>query len=150
MGANPLHRQRLQELEAAYNKRGWKTHFFLAAASRRDGFVTFYEGNDRMDDTKNEYWGASTIRTTQANATSTTVVAMDLAKFVKVSLPKGSVKLMKMDIEGGEFTVVPEMIRQGALCAPWVKQAFIEGHARFLPGPHPNLTAMVQKQKRCE
>jgi hypothetical protein len=44
--------------------------------------------------------------------------------------------LMKLDIEGGEFTVLPHLLTQGALCNI-VDVAFVEFHGRFLPSDYP-------------
>ena len=43
--ANPRHAPRLAEIAAAYNARGWRTHFLApVAASVANGKVTFYPG----------------------------------------------------------------------------------------------------------
>ena len=54
----------LKNLEAAYNKCGWKTKFHTeTAASHTNGQATFYSDSDH----KNYEWGASIVKSKIAN-----------------------------------------------------------------------------------
>mmetsp|Transcript_82311 Transcript_82311/g.163325 ORF Transcript_82311/g.163325 Transcript_82311/m.163325 type:complete len:165 (-) Transcript_82311:92-586(-) len=55
------------------------------------------------------------------------VRAIDIASFIS-SLPAGSVKLMKLDIEGEEFNVVDRLAEAGAVCKDVVQAAILEVH----------------------
>ena len=126
--ANPKHAPRLRALEACYNSRHWRTTFFApAAVSTRTGplELQFEDGSEY------EYWGASVVAGAKGpNGLSQSVMvpAVALSRFildevVGRSLPHHDATtgvvprvLMKMDIEGSEYEVLPELMSTGALC----------------------------------
>lgn len=118
---NPLHRERLKKLEAAYQKYGWRVHFYFMAASSHDGQATF-SGNGKHQDL-----AAHLNLWEWKDWEDVPIQAVDLASFIR-SLPAGSVKLMKMDIEGEEFDVVDRMAEMKTLCKDVVQQAYVEVH----------------------
>jgi hypothetical protein len=150
---NPRHTQKLQELEGAYLKKGWRVKIFTAtAADVEDGTADFYFDNDAAPE--HHEWGASMIpwqnnmkRNEEQNNPNakTTVETIDLARYVlenvarrRVSLankrPQGEtlepfsppIVLMKMDIEGSEHQLLPHLIITGALCK--IDTIFYEDH----------------------
>jgi len=120
---NPGHREHLEQLADGYAKKGWHVHFYPYAAWREEGTMNF----DMASDPKNDDWGAHLSGDTTGKHT-TAVRTVDLASFVK-TLPKASVKLMKMDIEGAEYATIGHMIDEKVLCQGSVDLAFIEAHA---------------------
>lgn len=120
---NPGHREHLEQLADGYAKKGWHVHFYPYAAWREEGTMNF----DMASDPKNDDWGAHLSGNTTGKHT-TAVRTVDLASFVK-TLPKATVKLMKMDIEGAEYATIGHMIDEKVLCQGSVDSAFIEAHA---------------------
>ena len=111
---NPLHTQRLQELEDHYSgKCGYNVKIFKeTAAAAQDGYVDFYTDMDAA----NLEWGASTVYNTK-NSAAKQVRAMDISRFfLEEVLPFAQTVVMKLDVEGAETTVLPRLIASGALC----------------------------------
>jgi FkbM family methyltransferase len=115
---NPQHQDRLKQIAAAYQNYGWRVHFYFMAASTKDGQVSFTGNGGGAD---------IAAHLTLLQWEDVPVRAIDLASFIQ-SLPAGSVKLMKMDIEGEEFNVVDRMAETGALCKDVVQEALVEVH----------------------
>jgi FkbM family methyltransferase len=130
--ANPSHFQRnLNPIQTTYNKFGWKTIFYHRAASDVDDQeIKFYSDGAA----KHNFWGASTIPWggDAMKNNSYTVKTVDLALLVKniIDFHKPEAVLMKIDIEGSEYKVIPNMIAHGAFCN--VDAAWIEWHPNFL------------------
>ena len=133
--ANPRHAPRLAEIASAYNARGWRTHFLApVAASIANGKITFYpgpvdhdSGYDGHDTHGNatQWWGstvANKYNREKGSAPPVTVPRVNLADLVQRSIlgrakPAGCTNpkvVMKIDIEGGEFDVLPHMLASGA------------------------------------
>lgn len=130
--ANPRHAPRLAEIAAAYNARGWRTHFLApVAASVANGKVTFYPGPVDHDSggggrggNATQWWGstvANKYNREKGSAPPVTVPRVNLADLVQRSIlgrakPAGCTSprvVMKIDIEGGEFDVLPHMLASG-------------------------------------
>jgi len=144
---NPQHHDRLLKLEAAYQKNGWRVHFYFMAASTEDGQVSFTGmggGADigahmtpvedvafvTVDGQAEKKASPEKKRKMEMSTLQWDVVpvqAVDLASFIQ-SLPARSVKLMKMDIEGAEFNVIDHMAEKGTLCKESIQEAFVEVH----------------------
>lgn len=119
---NPTHRQRHQELAAAYARQGWRYHAFYAAVrggSRDTGGVeklVFY----RNDNHANNDWGFSigTMHSGNAHVETIEVATVDLSQFIMEHVAQTVTRprrvLMKMDIEGSEYTVLPYMLANDA------------------------------------
>lgn len=141
MEPNPLHQPRLQALEAAYNARGFRTRIYPFAAWTEEGTMTFQSCPRDMNE--HESWGAHL-----GKRRAEEVRTVDITEFI-LSLPKGSVKLMKMDIEGAEFECMGKAIPMGLMCSDTVGAMVYEGHATTLTGPYwqGSKSAVVIKQQ---
>ncbi|RYG65791.1 hypothetical protein EON64_11190 [archaeon] len=138
---NSLHAERLSILQASYQKANYPTVIFTnAAVMNYDGHVVFY----RAPQQKRLYHesGASTIAWEgTAREVNETAVAVDIDLLVKAivhlwhassAFVEGqSLLIAKLDIEGGEYSVLPHMLAHGSLCR--VDQMLIKWHSRFFP-----------------
>lgn len=130
--ANPRHAARLQEISKAYNRKGWHVRFFspLAAGDNSGSKLTFHLN----DDNKDEDWGASAVTKFGDGGTDVEVPQFDLAGYMKAMTdgrPAGF-SLMKMDIEGSEYKVLPGFLSKSILCQKALNKLTIEWHRRFL------------------
>ena len=142
--ANPAHDARLKELEQRYAALGWRTRFLVStAAARNDNGTAFFL--DRSGDplAHGTEWWASTVQhrynsqdalvrgghAPSANRSweSVRVRTIDLAWLVErillrrlPSRPQGTTGpprlLVKMDIEGGEYSLLPLLLARGLIC----------------------------------
>jgi hypothetical protein len=153
--ANPSHWPRLKEIEKAYSLRGWRVHFFPSAAGIRDGNITLWSDNEF----RHKEWGASTAVSSRSHSkgarTPFQVPVTDLAKFILGEIHGRAMPdsvqgrppphvLMKLDIEGGEYTVLRKLTDSGALCST-ISSAFIEEHRWAMPEvrrDHPGMPLM--------
>eukprot|EP00931_Biecheleriopsis_adriatica_P023468 TRINITY_DN14810_c0_g1_i1.p1 TRINITY_DN14810_c0_g1~~TRINITY_DN14810_c0_g1_i1.p1 ORF type:complete len:589 (+),score=51.90 TRINITY_DN14810_c0_g1_i1:514-2280(+) len=128
MEPSPHLRPRLEKLEQAYQERGWHVHIFSVAAYTEEselefelrdgvGYSTASSLNPMLPKSYGKIHGKARVHT------------IDLASFIN-GLPGGSVKLMKLDIEGSEYKVVPKMAQTGALCRDVVEEGFVEIHKK--------------------
>ena len=94
--------------------------FVSAAASRADGEMTFYSkaGASRSGSTV-----ASSVRDDGREAY--TVPSIDLASYLRKSIPRNSLTLVKIDLEGLEYDLLPWLLLHGSLC---VSHLLIEWH----------------------
>jgi len=115
--ANPRHSVRLSSLQRAYHACGWRAIFYLAtAAATSDGLSNIMV----LEDGDSEYWGAH-MNEWGGGQKGETITTIDLGKYINEVVAtrrrhgRGRVG-MKIDIEASEFTVLPHLIRTGALC----------------------------------
>ena len=157
--ANPRHASRLRALEQAYNYRGWRTRFLVpyAAGTDDDGHVSFFMDQSGEAESKGTEWWASTVShkynrgstSPGGSAVNVSVPTVDLARLLtRVVFPRrrppgcssgpsgqGSV-VMKVDIEGGEYEVLPHLLARGALCK--LNLVYAEFHEQpYAPAPVP-------------
>lgn len=139
---NPAHIARHQQLEESYSKMGWRYKFINAGVSDDNGNLTFYH----QGDVRNEEWGFSLAKRGK-NAVGVTVPLVDFnhwlethilgrrppsqiyGKYTENDGGEGKV-LMKMDIEGSEYMVLPSIIFSGVFCKT-IDVAFGEMHPKF-------------------
>jgi len=119
---NPAHRKRHQELATAYARQGWKYHAFYAAVrggswdSRGKEKLVFY----RNDNHANNDWGFSigTMHSEKAHTEKVEVETVDFSQFIFEHVANTAKRpkrvLMKMDIEGSEYAVLPYMLANNA------------------------------------
>ena len=141
---NPGHTKYLKEVEASYNKCGYKVTFLTeTAASQYKGEATFYSDEDfgMLE------WGGSilspnvkTNSKTPKNMAASKITVLRLSDFLKNDVGKRKLPvqidkddpprvLMKMDIEGSEIDVIPDIIFTGGL--QYVNKLMIEWHGRL-------------------
>ena len=146
---NPHHRSRLVELQTRYRAAGVGVLIFAAAASDSDGVTRLAVGNELRKDPFEDL-GASAVESWTAIRRSptkkdpkprellatVTVRKFDLSRIVHAvhkrltaSAPTTGKILMKLDVEGLEFAVIPAMIRSQAMCP--IDAMRIEWHTRL-------------------
>ena len=115
--ANPRHFKRLRQVQDIYNALGWKTTFYNR--------VVWTENNDTMtiysdDENRNEDWGAGVFE----------VPTVDIASWFESIIDQYSPKtvMVKMDIEGSEYKVIPHLLRRNMLCADKISFMYMEFH----------------------
>ena len=122
-------------LEESYKKCGWKTKIFTrSGVSDKEGTSYFKTDNNlaRLE------WGGKITDSKQYESKGTEVNLIRLSKFINETVAKryiptldpgifGEPKvLMKMDIEGSERQVIPDMIENNSF--DFIDGAFIEYH----------------------
>ena len=155
--ANHKHWPRLAEVSEAYSRMGWKYHIVEAAVSDQPGSAAFFHQGEE-DDKFNE-WGFSGARNENLKGGySVEVPTIRLSEWVLhhiherfVPKPKKNdsnssstdvnadaessaphpILGMKMDIEGFEYVVLPDLIHTGTICN--FDFVFGEFHPRFAP-----------------
>jgi len=139
---NPAHKKRHLQLEEVYKKMGWRYHYIPAGVSDRVGNMTFFHKSDG----NNEEWGFSMVRLTP-NDRAEVVPIIHLTEWlqhhiVERKLPttihgnysdpgtreRGKV-VMKMDAEGAEYAVLPNLLFSGVFCQS-LDIVFGEAHPR--------------------
>lgn len=123
---NPAHAERHLKVAAAYKSMGWRYHPILAGIGNEDGSLTFYHNNDEGK----QEWG---FGITQLKGDKSTPVEVPILKFsswlereIYNRKTPGRVYgtyyrenprvVMKMDIEGMEYAVLPDLMFSGVLC----------------------------------
>lgn len=145
---NPHHTQYLKEVESSYNKCGWRVKFFTeTAVSDRNGATRFYTD----EDTHNMEWGGGILSPDvnniavdnsgdTKNQEFKNVSLVRLSDFLKNVVGKRKVPVvrfethppnvvMKMDIEGSEVDVIPDLIYTGGL--QYINTIMVEWHQRL-------------------
>ncbi|KAH3724904.1 hypothetical protein DPMN_050731 [Dreissena polymorpha] len=127
--ANPRHFTRLKHIEKSYINKGLSVSFenFAVSNRTRDTVTVYSETNFELD------WGAGildTVINNKKNMTKYEVPTMDLAEFIRTSIQplRPEKVLMKMDIEGSEFIVLPHLHENGLLCYNIITAMAIELH----------------------
>ena len=159
---NPHHTEYLKHVESSYNKCGWNVRFFTqSAVSDHNGMTQFYsdEAYDYLE------WGGGILAPNFNNIAvepkhhNHNVTLIRLSEFLKDvvatrKLPKlqregiGSKEtvsrqprvVMKMDIEGSEVDVIPDLIFTGGL--QFINSIMVEWHERL-----EKLTERIESQK---
>ena len=147
---NPNHHSRLELVQSHLKSLGFGVHVFHAAAAELDGVVHFRFTNASAATIENEDWGAKRVASaaeeTEAREDNSAglvgVKAIDLVRILdavdagltrkakEVGLERHGPVVMKLDIEGSEFGVLPHAMLMGSFCRV-VDMAFIEWHDRF-------------------
>lgn len=151
--ANPAHAPRLAKVQQCYQSKGWRTNFIVPrVVSTIDGrAIEFITTNQ----SKNTDGGASILRhkwgpggTRVNRVTSLDFPAWLERHIFSRRLPKGfgygdnmtrPVVLMKMDIEGAEYRLLPQLLSHGALCRNKIDYMYSEEHGRWehlVPAEH--------------
>ncbi len=153
---NNVHTERLKSLQQRYRNASFPCVIFTdTAIGTEDGTVDFYN-----DPSISIEWGASTIKW-QKNTMTTTSLSVDANRFFhqtilhwkKTSSYTNDTKVIaKMDIEGGEFEVIPTMLAHGSLCL--IDFMMLEWHHRFIPNAEEEiekmLVFMTSHSKHCK
>ena len=146
--ANPKHIPRLKYIESAYRKKGLNVTFYHNAVSNRsnDKVTIYSETNFDVDGGA----GITNVKIDKAKGMSKfDIETIDIAKFIQDKLlPLNLVKvLMKMDIEGSEFIVLPHLLKNNLLCKTAITEMVIEMHPWAMKSVHSTLTLGEFKKK---
>ena len=132
---NPRHRNRLWQLQTRLSAAGAGVLILEAAAGNADGALTLHYGARKSSF---EDAGASTLGIGRYRGRGEAVVRMmRLARLVRIvraqldateAMPRQRTRkiLMKLDIEGAEWSVLTDLMESGALCA--IDRVFVEYH----------------------
>jgi Methyltransferase FkbM domain len=158
---NPVHKQVNERNAAAYKAMGWRYHYMPYAAShRQNSTLDFYHQDADMQSNVSE-WGFSSSPE-RASSHVEKVPSLRLSKWLNdhvhgrivpdVVLPHGGGDddddeqaqhmigaprvVMKMDIEGAEYSVLPDLMTSGALCK---SVDFLFGEFHYFHHSHPPL-----------
>ena len=122
---NPLHVSKHEEMQKAYNSMGWRYHFIHAGVSDDEGMLTFYHIGKGPKALERGFTMVKSKCHNECRPENVTVVR--LSEWIKSEIhgrvipaveekePQPRV-VMKMDIEMGEWLVVPDLIASGVLC----------------------------------
>jgi hypothetical protein len=147
---NPVHRETLLNKTKAYAALGWRYHVMNVGASDRNGTMEFWHQQDPED----EEWGfgvkdiTDKVRKTQRAGVHGVAESVPIIRFAtwleehvnqRVIPDKpygyygemGAKVVAKLDIEGSEYVVFPDLLLTGAICG--IDLLFGEFHARFAP-----------------
>ena len=126
----PIHK----EIEKAYALQGWKVKYLPVAAGDHEGVLPFHT---TAEDANHSAWGFGKYEPTLAVQGKRkdfvqqvkVEVFSDLIAKINASSPSG-IQLMKMDIEGSEYDVIPDMLKKKMLCQDTIGHITIEWHHR--------------------
>lgn len=129
---NPKHEHTLLQLQENLRCRGFKTKIFTnTAAYDSDKNLTFYL--DLKSPKEYNEWGSSILNWQNHSnpSASVQVQGINLSRFLLDILADATQipVLMKIDIEGAEYSVMPSLISSGASCL--IDAIFIEWHPRM-------------------
>jgi len=142
---NPKFEQRHLDLEKAYNAMGWRYTPIIAGASDADGNFTFYHSAFEKEEWETGFSAVTPKTLYGGNATSKTVQIVRLASWIQDEIQDRRIPtrhseiyseptvIMKLDIEGLEFKVFPDLLTTGALCQ---NIHFLMGEFHHGPGNH--------------
>lgn len=122
--ANEKRCPRLSELEDVHKKAGWNTHydcpFAVWSVESELGFKD-QDGIGHGTASRLETGGEIKVKTINA------------VQYLQGLLQKYSPEtvVVKMDIEGAEYTVLPELEKNGLLCSDKISDMTLEYHSRF-------------------
>jgi FkbM family methyltransferase len=152
---NPAHREWLHRMATVYMANGFRylVVFAAAGAGKSDSTLTFY----RQDGGGNNDWGFSVKQSYGGPDTAKVEVPfVDFASFVGHHVghrpEKGEQRvLMKMDIEGTEYRVIPHLLETGT--SSLFDVITLEMHPHFCPVSFPAagaLPAVTIDQAACD
>lgn len=156
--ANRVHTARLQRVQEAYIKEGWRVHLFTETAiGYSDGEVAFHRDVDERPgdpfykpDRPPQATSASTMH--DHGYGSSQVRSVDIVRFL-TNLRSGDVSpiiVLKMDVEGEEHYVLPKLLLSGVFCD--LSKLFVEWHAWPMSERRwhmPNLRQVMEHMQRA-
>jgi hypothetical protein len=153
--ANPKHLAALEKNSKAYEAMGWRYHVMNVGASDKDKNVTFYHQDGVAE------LGFS-LKKRAKDARAVTVPVIRLASWVEQHVNQRTIPskpygdygdrlptvVMKMDIEGSEYIVLPDLMLSGALCG--IDFIFGEFHPEFAPLDFPGSRLPLKNYQEVE
>ena len=124
---NPENEPRLKRIEECYKRQGWQLEFIMKAVSNRDDDVVTVRRKGKGDVGANVQ---GRVRPNIPNEAVAKVSTVDIARFIKekADLHQPKAVLVKMDIEGSEYEVLPHLLKENMLCNEYVTKMTIEFH----------------------
>ena len=126
---NPRFAAAHEIIAADYALQGWKVKFLPVAAGDHEGVLSMR--TSAAEDRYSE-WGFSAYHDADASHELVKEVRMaplsDVIAQINASVPSG-IRLMKMDIEGSEYDVMPDLLKKGMLCQNTIETLTIEWHS---------------------
>ncbi|KAJ3058515.1 hypothetical protein HDU98_005391 [Podochytrium sp. JEL0797] len=126
--ANPAHNINLVKIRDQYNKKGNSTVFIYPSTVvyTRDEIIPFFV------DTKNEnkdFWGSSIslAHPDVEEAGRRNMLAVDIGRFILMNFVPSDFVVVKMDIEGAEYDILPHLLETGAYVN--IDYIYVEYHA---------------------
>mmetsp|Transcript_24381 Transcript_24381/g.52693 ORF Transcript_24381/g.52693 Transcript_24381/m.52693 type:complete len:334 (+) Transcript_24381:150-1151(+) len=126
---NPKFEKRHSELAEAYRAVGWRYVPIIAGAGSEDGNLTFYHSAFEKEEWETGFSAVTPKTLYGGNGTSRTVDIVRLATWITDEIQDRIIPtkthsdvfseptvIMKLDIEGLEFKVFPDLVTTGALC----------------------------------
>jgi len=108
-------------------RKGHDIEHIRAAVGTTDGFIDFYDlGSESSTTEFSKLAGRDNFSKRLLEKSKRKVTCIDLARFIN-SFPEDTYIILKMDIEGGEYELVPHLHTAGALKK--VNKLYIELHA---------------------
>lgn len=145
---NPKFERRHSELQRAYEGVGWRYHPIMAGASNADGNFTFYHSAFEKEEWETGFSAVTTRTLYGHNATARVVEIVRLASWIQDEIQDRIIPdqfysevyseprvVMKLDVEGLEFRVFPDLLATGALCN---NVHFLMGEFHTHPGENHN------------
>lgn len=120
---NPRWLQTHQKIEEVYQQKGWKVKFLPVAAGDQTGVIAMYNSNESS---KHSDWGFGVSQ----YGVKSEVQEQKFSDFVDLlnkTSPSG-IRLIKMDIEGSEYKVMPDLLSRNMLCHNTIGNMTIEWH----------------------
>ena len=148
---NPSHHKQLRSVQAKLRRHSPHVHFFHAAIASSNGEANFWSDNDYR---ANE-WGSSLLNYTNTMDQKPTAVVqtIGLSWLLDMHVAAHNTRrvVIKMDIEGAEYTVLPNAIE--SICRT-VDVLLLERHDRFFTtrwkAARPGYYASLRYKKRLE
>ena len=122
---NPNFANALHQIQDTYTLMGYnvKLHTHTAVSADDDGVASFH-----LDAIQDNWTGlGSSLMKRGRTKTKTVVRTVNLVRFIEENISPDATVVMKLDIEGAEFTVFPQLVLSGVLCK-YIDFAFIEWH----------------------
>lgn len=119
-------------IEEDYALQGWKVKFLAVAAGDHEGKLVF---NLDPDDKAKSDWGFSQYTASMKGHDGLLTEEVKVEAFgdfvgrINATVPSG-IRLVKMDIEGSEYDVIPDLLKKGMLCQNTLGHLTIEWHSR--------------------
>ena len=104
-----------------HNVAVWNVNTTLTFGERRSASHVVGTAANSGSDARSVYGSDRKVRS------QTSIPAIDFAEFVRTHATPDDFVLVKMDIEGAEFVVVPELIASGAACL--IDELYLECHS---------------------
>lgn len=118
----------------------WGANYIRAAAWTADTNITFFTMRDSRAASVNPRGGGGIERAHR----NYSVPGIDFPAFLLRTLMRGDFVLLKLDVEGAEYELLPPLVASGALCSP--THLLIEWHMRSLVGATPKQTASKRQE----